>query len=716
MDNVAPILACDKALMLQHLTLLFGRALEGRIEITAIKAVDRAEHVAPRTHYFNVDQLEEAADWAVEVNGEHMWNVYVGAALRHPDVFPGKAADDGDFLKTYAVWADADDEGQVTAAREAYHSRDIMPAMVVVTGRTPDRRAQFWWPLETPISDIAVVRSTVRGIADVLGTDHGVLTGKQLMRLAGTLAWPKPNKPGRVLERTEVISPSNAQRELTLEQVHRAFPPVERGEGQSVSTDIVTAPAGSLGLDERVMDGRERYAFNLVRAHLHELMGTTGSEPTADELYRSVGPIYFKKTDQVRPGRGPEFLKAKCAEALRAFQNGQIPFMRTLDEAVLSFAERETVGRPFVDEPLDEDVTPNAAAPADDDLFEVLSIAQIKALPQTLWLIKDTIPHAGLGFLYGAPGSFKSFVCYDLALTLAYLIETWIDRPIKAAGNVLYIASEGAAGSQKRLTAWQRKHSVTSDSENFHLIRKSMSFMDMGDVDKLERTVAAHVAKHGPVSVVFVDTVSRVLPGADENLQKDMTVFVAACDLLRERFSATVIGVHHTNKNGDMRGSTVFLGQGDFVFRVDKDDDHKGGILTCEKQKDAEDGWKVAFAVDTEEWIPDGHIEAVTSLVVAWKGKPDPSVVAKKWPGRDVLQAMQRDIAAAFMKGKPLSMTAQAKSDGRHAPSKLSSLHDVPAGLVKEVLETWLLNDVIEVRVNDSHSKARGLQVLKWLD
>lgn len=713
MDNVAPILACDKALMLQHLTLLFGRALEGRIEITAIKAADRAEHIAPRTHYFNVDELEEAAEWAASVNGEHMWNVYVGAALRRPDVFPGKAADDGDFLTTYAVWADADDDVQVSTARDAYQRLSITPAMVVVTGRLPDRRAQFWWPLETPIADIAVLRATVRGIADVLGTDHGVLTGKQLMRLAGTLAWPKPNKPGRVLEHTEVNCPPASQREFTLEQLHRAFPPVERGEGMSVGTDIEIARSGALGLDEKVMDGRERYAFNLVRAHLHELIGTTGCEPTADELYRSVGPIYFKKADQVRPGRGPEFLKAKCAEALRAFENGQIPFMRTLDEAVLSYAERETVGRPFEESEPDSVGAENAHT--DDDLFEVLSIAQIKALPQTQWLIKDTIPNAGLGFLYGPPGSYKSFVCYDLALTLAYLQPVWIERPIKGEGAVLYIANEGASGAQKRITAWQRKHGFETDSDGFHLIRKSMSFMNPEDVEKLERTVAAHVAIHGPVRLIFVDTVSRVLPGADENLQKDMTIFVAACDLLRERFEATVIGVHHTNKNGDMRGSTVFLGQGDFVFRVDKDDGHKGGVLTCEKQKDAEDGWKVTFDVEAAEWIPTGHIEAVTSLTVAWGGEPkadEPS----KWPHRDVLHQFQRDIQAAFQSGSPFSMAPQTKNIGRYAPARLAAAHKVRSEVVKDVLETWLDNGVIEVLEASSHSKVKGLQVSKWLD
>ena len=60
----------------------------------------------------------------------------------------------------------------------------------------------------------------------------------------------------------------------------------------------------------------------------------------------------------------------------------------------------------------------------------------------------------------------------------------------------------------------------------------------------------------GQIAAVFVDTVSRVLPGAEENLQKDMTRFVEACDAVRNKFGATVIGIHHTNYAGGIRGST----------------------------------------------------------------------------------------------------------------------------------------------------------------
>ena len=415
-ENVSPILAPDLSAMAEHLVALFGRAMEGRIEITAIKAADKSERVGPRTKFFDLEEIDEAAAWALAQNTDPMWNVYVGAALRKPGVFPGQAADDSDFLRTYVVWADADSEEQVTQAKAAYQAANLPPAMVVVTGRVPYRRAQLWWPLETPIDSLETVRATVRGIADALGTDHAVCTGKQLMRLAGSLAWPKPNKPGRVLERTEIAMPDGARKEVTLEAVHRAFPANIVASGSGSIPDVEIAHVGALGLEERVMDGREGYAFRLVRATLRELIGTHGIEYSADELYREIAPTYFRKVDQVRPGRGPEFLKQKCIEAVRAYHAGQIPGMATLEEAVQGWATRKREGEPEPEaaEPEDED---DVEQDAGDEPFCATELTGEP--PARRWIVPEWIPEGVVSSLYGDGGLGKTLLMQQLASAAA---------------------------------------------------------------------------------------------------------------------------------------------------------------------------------------------------------------------------------------------------------------------------------------------------------
>jgi hypothetical protein len=717
MENVSPILAPDRDAMIEHLQLLFGRALQGRIEISSIRVTGEGERSFPDPHYFDVGDLEEAADYAAEVNRKPGHNVYVGAALRREDVFPGRTASDDDFLKTYALFADADTPEQRASARDEYRRLGITPPFIVVTGRTPHTRSQFWWPLEEPIENLQVARASLRGIASVLKTDPAVCTGKQLMRLAGGISWPK--KADRVLERTEVVKLEHASRGFDLEQVHRAFPPSRALESVPLSDEVVVASGGALGLEQKIMDGRERYAFRLVRAHLHEWIGTTGSEPSVDDLYRSVAPVYLKRADQVRPGRGPAFLRQKCEAALRAFSDGQIPFMATLEEAVLSWAARDT--QPVVAQGLDggaEDVGNDidaGAKTARDDLFEVLSIADIKALPEAEWIVHEAIPQGGLGFLYGAPGTYKSFICSDLALSLAYGKDSWIERAIKHCGSVLYIAAEGATGIRNRISAWQVKNGIDSDDGAFRLIRTSLSFMSGDDVDRLERTVGSIVAQSGDIATIFVDTVSRVLPGADENLQKDMTLFVAACDRLRERFGATVIGVHHTNKAGEMRGSTVFLGQGDFVMKVERDEGRKSGVLVCEKQKEAEDQWRVAFSMETQEWLPEGRIKPVSSLTVAWGGEPAPRESGDGWPSMSVCREIVKVIGDAWGRGKPWSPYPQTQAEGRYAPYNVARTFGVKSETVSMMITDWLANDVLTLDVFDKRSKQKGLKVQNGL-
>ena len=351
----------------------------------------------------------------------------------------------------------------------------------------------------------------------------------------------------------------------------------------------------------------------------------------------------------------------------------------------------------------------------DPTLFEVLSMADMAATPDMDWLVKQVLPRGGLGLLFAAPGSFKTFVAVDLAMALAYETGAWLGYATKPDAHVLYLASEGAAGLYRRIVAWRRKHEQDGHSARFHVIREPMSFMHAPDMQRLAKTITAHAEAHGRPDLIVVDTVSRVLPGADENLQKDMTVFVGACDRLRQQFGAAVLGVHHTNKAGEMRGSSVLNGAADSVFRVERADGELNGVLVCEKQKDAEDGWRKPFAVAEMMWFPDGKIEPQASLVIDWDVVQEADSRAS-WPPRAILRAMQWAIHAAFEKGEPLSMAPQTKNTGRYASSRLANQFELRSKVVHEIIQTWLDNGVIEVSVVSSRLKLRGLEVVKWLD
>jgi hypothetical protein len=145
---------------------------------------------------------------------------------------------------------------------------------------------------------------------------------------------------------------------------------------------------------------------------------------------------------------------------------------------------------------------------------------------------------------------------------------------------------------RNRILAWLKEREEKPPA-GFLMIERTINFMSEEDITRLVRTL--RTVQAGAPALIVVDTVSRALPGADENLQKDMTLFIRACDVVRDVFGCAVLGVHHAGKNGDMRGSTVLRGAGDFVFGLTRKEGATVGQLACEKQKDGPDGWKEPY-------------------------------------------------------------------------------------------------------------------------
>lgn len=347
-------------------------------------------------------------------------------------------------------------------------------------------------------------------------------------------------------------------------------------------------------------------------------------------------------------------------------------------------------------------------------LFEFLNVNQIKNLPDPEWLVSGLVIEQALGFIYGPPGCLKTFIALSMGLSFAVGMPDWWGRKIERQGAVVYISSEGQSDLKFRIQAWEQKNKVLADDSPFFLIRQTINFMNPEDIGKLLATVQAIATLTGvDVAAVFVDTVSRTLPGADENLQKDMTLFVAACDAVRQRFRATVIGVHHTSRGGNMRGSTVFPGAGDFLVEVNREEGAMHGSIKATKIKAAEDGWEQPFKV---EQIEIGDIAGHKSLVVDASDGEQPKADGAKWPDASVCRDILGHIRTEWFSGKPLSTAPQTKKSGRYAPAVISKKFNLEIGLVEWMLQQWLEvrdpDPVLAVEMVNTVTKAMGLKVV----
>lgn len=244
--------------------------------------------------------------------------------------------------------------------------------------------------------------------------------------------------------------------------------------------------------------------------------------------------------------------------------------------------EIEVVKTPFDDQPAFQQTARKRV--------ELFSIQDVLALPPPEWRIDRYLPERGLGFIYGHPGTFKSFLALDMGMHMAYRLPKYHGYNIKPReGTVIYIAAEGFRGQSPRIQAWQQHNGVEGNAL-LEFVPSSLNFMDAGLIGEL---IDAIKAKCTTTILIIVDTVSRAIPGAEENQQGPMTLFVAACDRLRDTFDCLVMGLHHSDKAGvGLRGSGVLAGAGDFVFRVEKPKGERRVSVICEKQKDGEGDWK----------------------------------------------------------------------------------------------------------------------------
>lgn len=246
--------------------------------------------------------------------------------------------------------------------------------------------------------------------------------------------------------------------------------------------------------------------------------------------------------------------------------------------------------------------------------YRLMSAADLLALPARRWRVKGVLPADGLAAVYGPSASGKSFLCIDLAAAIAEGRD-WFGYRVKPA-PVVYLPLEGEGGIAQRARAWQAEHGRALP-DALHVVMDPFRLTDAADVLAL----AAVVAQTGPEPVLFVDTLNRSAPEADENASADMGRIIEGAKELQRLTGGLVILVHHTGKDASrgLRGHSSLFAALDAAIEVTRDEDRRawrGG-----KVKDGRDGEGHPFTLHVHELGEDEDGDPLTSCAV----RPDPS-------------------------------------------------------------------------------------------
>jgi hypothetical protein len=226
-------------------------------------------------------------------------------------------------------------------------------------------------------------------------------------------------------------------------------------------------------------------------------------------------------------------------------------------------------------------------------LYSVRDLIELQDNPNQ-WIVKNMIPTAGRVLAYGAGGAFKSCLMFDLCVAVASGGRLLENIPLEQYGPTVVLSTEGTIWTtRKRLLSHMRTRNAVPDGVQLHYGRQPL-FIDI----KEERDCLRKIVETVRPMIILLDPYVNFFSG-DENSTKEVKQFTLQLNEIIEGYNCTVILIHHANKVGDIRGSTVIQGWADTVlkFSVARNTTVPGikepqKVLTVkgEKQRDGADG------------------------------------------------------------------------------------------------------------------------------
>lgn len=604
----------------QHLNKLFGDIREhddGLIEIAYSNTNSPAVNKAT---LFTLENIEKAAQFAFDKNTNEGVNVYVGAALRKPETFPGARTTKKDYYASSFIWCDMDDKTAAEEAKTKYNK--LPPSFVVVTGRHPHLRVQAWWRLAIEEQDIEKLEHNLDFACKALSGDPAVVDAARVMRLAGTIAWPK--KEGRVPELTELATPNNATKIIFGEKFKDYF---------ELSGNPTALTQNNTNNNKKDLTGRFK---------INELLEAT----------RQEGQWHLNMRDAISSMVGRGWSNEQIVIATNPYRRD-----KSLTEDLISpliTSAREKWG---VAEPEASILKPLKSNPEQTDIQEYFTdVSNMTWEPRADDFVQGLLTKGGFSVVYGESNCGKTFFIFDIAFHVAEGRE-WNGRRVNK-GNVVYICLEGSRGLEGRVQAYKKE--INPDITGLLISQKHIDFITSEeDIDELERAINTAKEKLGDISLVVVDTLARALGGADENSGQDMGLLVKHADYIRKMTGAHICFVHHTGKDKlkGARGHSSLRAAVDTEIEISREEGSDYSNIKVVKQRDLKMDEDRQFKLKQVVLGVNSYGEDITSCVVEpYKATAEQKTVkmndVQKFIYDSLIDALQRHGTGKRVYGK----------------------------------------------------------------
>jgi len=525
-------------------------------------------------------------------------NVYFAHAERHPYATTRRKTD---LVAAHWLHVDLDPRKGQGVETERARMRALLasppagvpePSLVVDSGRG----YQALWRLEEPCTDLVGVEARNRWLIEQLGGDVAVFDVSRILRLPGTVNF-KPAAEGR---RAAVVKHRDGD---------HAF------ESFGATGAAVREPAGF----EPVFPLDTAVALAAAGAYLATAVPAIEGQGGRTRAFEVGARLK-------RMGLSPELAQSLAVEIYDP--RCEPPDAEWMRERISSGWE-QGAGRPGCDHPASEFAGVMIALPPASQHLRAaagLKWADDANADQPIeWLLKGILPRNGVGIIYGAPKSGKSFVAFDLAARLACHLPWFGIRTPKDRVGALMLLGEGGGTVATRLQAFSQATGAKVGPMAWLTVSGLTTAAGLEAVRRDIRLAAEGMSKRGVrLALIVVDTLASALGLEDENSAPEVTRALKALEQIASEFDAAIVGIHHAGKNGQDRGSSAFRAACDVMMAVERGETVAGQPehrrLSVVLNRNGEGDWSTNFKLDRVVLGKDDDGDEITSCTVSAAG------------------------------------------------------------------------------------------------
>jgi hypothetical protein len=299
------------------------------------------------------------------------------------------------------------------------------------------------------------------------------------------------------------------------------------------------------------------------------------------------------------------------------------------------------------------------------------------------WIVWGIIEAGSLCMIFGASGTFKSFLTIALCACIATGREFFGHKVKK--GAVYYIAAEGQGGIIRRFRAFSQEAGVDITNAPLYRYTGAVNLLDAADIliSALEETVEEETE---PPALAVIDTWSRALAGDDSDTAA-AAEGLHKLDMIRAKFPAmAILLIHHVGHKEQhrARGASLIHAGVDSEFRVEKDA-AENIIFTNTKSKESELLPPMAFRARSVKLLADNG-----GFILNENGEPETSAVLEQVDyeppkNQEGMGKNQKKIVEILENTEEGKMTAEdlLQTFKKQAGGKKDGFDDAVSGLVE---------------------------------